>query len=91
MKTLSLTDTRNRLLKLADELKREPGTVVEVMKRGKPVMTLISSDLYEALLETLEILGEESTVARLRRALKEIERGKGIPWAAAKRRLGLQE
>ena len=90
MKTLSLTNARNRLLSLAQEIEDDPGTIVGVQKRGKPVLTLISAELYEALVETLEILGDESQAARLRQALRELEKGRGIPWKTAKRRLGLE-
>lgn len=90
MKTVTLTEARNQLLRLANEIGRKPATVVNVVKRGKHVMTLMSSELYESLVETLEILGEESTVTKLRRALKEIEEEKGIPWREAKKKLGLE-
>ena len=89
MKNLTLTETRNRLLHLAQEIEDHPDTVVEVRKHGKPIMTLLSTEFYESLVETLEILGDEPRTARLRQALHEIEKGQGIPWKTAKRRLGL--
>lgn len=89
MKDVSLTDARNNLLRLAEDLQRNPSKVVEVVKRGKPVLALMSAELYEALVETLEILGEESALKKLRQALREIEEGRGISWGAAKKRLGL--
>ena len=89
MKNVTLTQARNTLLKLAGELEDHPRTVVEVRKRGKPVMALLSAEMYEALAETLELLGDESLAGRLQQALKEIEGGKGIPWQRAKKRLGV--
>jgi prevent-host-death family protein len=89
MKSMTLTEARNNLLAVAETIERQPGTVVGVLKRGKPVMTLMSADLYESLVETLEILSEETASAKLRSALKEIAGGKGIPWDKAKRRLGI--
>jgi len=90
MKNLSLTNARNQLLTLAQEIEDDPSTIVGVQKRGRPVLKLISAELYESLVETLEILGDESQAARLRQALREIEKGRGIPWKTAKRRLGLE-
>jgi prevent-host-death family protein len=90
VKNLTLTETRNRLLHIAQEIEDHPDTVVEVRKHGKPVITLLSAEFYETLVETLEILGDESQAARLRQALHEIEKGQGIPWKTAKRRLGLE-
>ena len=89
MKSMTLTEARNNLLAVAEAIEREPGTVLGVMKRGKPVMTLMSAELYESLVETLEILSEETASARLRRALKEIAGGKGLAWEKAKKRLGI--
>ena len=90
MKNVTLTDARNQLLRIADELQEKPDTVFEVLKRGKPVMTMLSAELYGSLVETLEILGDEATAEKLRQALKEIDKGKGIPWKKAKKKLGIQ-
>lgn len=89
MKSLSITDTRNQLLDLVDELAKKPSMVVEVQKHGRHVMTLISPELYGSLVETLEILADEDLMAQFRKAVKEIEAGKGIPLAVSKKRLGL--
>lgn len=91
MRNVTLTEARNNLLRLAQEIERDPSSVVEVFKRGKRVMALVSAELYEGLLETLDILSDETSAAELRRALREIEKGRGIPWKTAKRRLGLEE
>lgn len=90
MKNLTITEARNRMLALADEIQNDPATVVEVTRRGKPVLAMMSSELYEALVETLEILGDPVTAAELRKALREIEQGRAIPWRTAKRRLGFR-
>lgn len=89
MRSLNITDTRNRLLDLADELTRKPAEVIEVRKHGRHVLTLISPELYESLVETLEILADEELVVRFKKAVKEIEGGKGIPLADSRKRLGL--
>ena len=89
LKSVTLTEARNQLLRIAEEFEKKPETIVEVLKRGKPVMTMISSELYASLMETIDILGEEDTAMKLRQALKEIEKGKSIPWETAKKRLGL--
>jgi len=91
VRNVSLTEARNGLLRLADEIQRDPSLVVEVQKRGKRVLALVSTDLYDRLLETLDVLADESTSTALRRALREIAKGKGIPWKAARKRLGLPE
>jgi prevent-host-death family protein len=91
MKTMTLTQARNELLKVAEEMERRPDQVVEVVKRGKKVMTLLSAEVYESIVETLEVMADEKTFAKLRRAVREIEAGKGISWGAARKELGLSE
>ncbi len=91
VKHLTLTEARNSLLRLAGEIERDPTLVVEIQKRGKRVLSLVSTEVYDALVETLDVLSDEETASRLRQALREIGRGKGIPWRTVKKRLGLAE
>ena len=91
MKTMTLTQARNELLKVAEEMERRPDQVVEVLKRGKKVMTLLSAEVYESIVETLEVIADEKTFAKLRRAVREIEAGKGVSWSDARKELGLSE
>jgi hypothetical protein len=46
-------------------------------------------ELYEAIVETLEIMGDEELMDALRQSIKEAEEGKAIPWEQAKRELSL--
>jgi len=70
MKTMTLTQARNELLKVAEEMERRPDQVVEVVKRGKKVMTLLSAEVYESIVETLEVMADEKAFAKLRRAVR---------------------
>jgi len=89
-KTLTITEARARLLELAEELNRPPGTeAVTVTKRGKPVLAVLPHELYESLVETLEILGDETLVRALGRSLKDSRAGKTLPWEKVKRDLKL--
>lgn len=62
---------------------------VEVTSRGKPVLAILPWDLYESMVETMDILGDADLLAQVRRGVKEYEAGKGIPLDDAKKRLGL--
>ena len=90
MRTLSLTEARSRLLQIADEMERDPGTVVEVTKRGRRLMALLAAERYDALVETLEVLGDAAVMRSLRRARMDIAAGKGIPWERARAKLGIR-
>jgi PHD/YefM family antitoxin component YafN of YafNO toxin-antitoxin module len=61
--------------------------VVEVTRRGKPVLAVMPWDLYEAIAETLEVMGDEHLLAGLRQSIREIEQGKTISWDEAKQEL----
>ena len=60
---------------------------VEVTSRGKPVLAVLSWDLYEGLSETLEIMGDPKLARLLRKSLAEADAGRTIPWERAKERL----
>jgi prevent-host-death family protein len=89
-KTLTITEARSQLLKLAEQLNRPPATeAVTVTKRGKPVLAVLPHEFYESLVETLEVLGDASLMQALRRSLKEVRTGKTIPWEKVKQDLRL--
>jgi len=52
-------------------------------------MALVAWDLYEAIVETLEIMGDADLMAALRQSIKEASEGKVIPWEEVKAELGL--
>ena len=58
-----------------------------VTKREKPVVVMMSVDDYEGLMETLDILSDEETVKRIKRAEREIKQGKTISWEELKEKL----
>jgi prevent-host-death family protein len=63
--------------------------VVEVTRRGKPVLAVMPWELYETLFETLEVLGDSELMPLLRQSIQEMESGTLIPWQDAKRELGI--
>lgn len=89
---LSVTEARQSFLKLAETLERDPRRVVGITRHGRPVMALVSAELYASLVETLDILADEAGAARLRRALrrrvaaKEGGTAKGAPATGRRRR-----
>ncbi len=89
-RTMPIIEARNKLTALPEELEREPETgAVAVTRRGKPVLAIMSWDLYQSIVETLDILGDEALMAQLRKGLQEVAEGKLIPWRDAKAELGL--
>lgn len=80
-RTMPIVEARKKLTALPEEFAREPEIgAVAVTRRGKPVLAVMPWDLYEAIVETLEILGDEDLMAALRQSIKEAMAGETIPW-----------
>jgi antitoxin YefM len=86
MLTMSITNARKGFLDLPDLVQDEP---VFVTKHGRPVMTLLSSDQYEGMLETIEILSDQVFAKRVRKSIDQAKAGKTVSLAEAAARLGL--
>ena len=88
-KEIPMVEARKRLTSLPEEMAKErrPG-VVAVTRRGKPVLAVMSWELYEGIQETLEILSDPELMADIRQGIKEMQEGKLIPWEQVKRELG---
>jgi antitoxin YefM len=84
---LTTVDARRELTKLPEKLESEPATVA-VTRRGKPVLAIMTWEDYQAILETLEILGDNGAVEQLHRSIQDAKEGKTVPWKEAKARLG---
>jgi antitoxin YefM len=86
----AMAEARKELPKLADTLEKHPEFgAVKITRRGKPVLAVLSWDLYESVVETMEIMSDPEMMAAFRQGVKELEEGKGIPWEQVKRELGL--
>lgn len=85
-KALTITEAREQLTSLPEELDRHPGAVA-VTRRGKPVLAVMPWDVYESIIETLEIMGDEALMADLRQAIQEVSAGEAIDWERALKEL----
>ncbi len=89
-RTLSMEEAREQLTKLPEAFaaQREP-VVVQVTRRGEPVLAILPWGLYESIMETLEILSDTETMQALRESMAQLEAGTStIPLDEAMRRLG---
>ncbi len=83
-KSLSIIEARKKLTNIPELFEQEADLdVVAVTRRGKPVMAIMPWELYEALEETLEILGDEALMMQLRDSIGELKAGQLIPWEEA--------
>ncbi len=88
MQTIPMIEARKKLTSLPEELETQgKDPTVAVTRRGKPVLAIMSWEFFEALYETIEIMGDEELMKSLRQSTKEAQEGKTIPWESAKREL----
>lgn len=90
MTEVGLMAARAKLTGLNRELNKRPRTVVRITHRGKPSMTLMSSELYDTLVETLEVMSDPIAVEALRASLADVEAGRVHTLDEVAARLGLE-
>ncbi len=89
-RTMPIIEARKQLTSLPEQFEQEPDLgAVAITRRGKPVLAVMPWELYEAIVETLEILGNEPLMDALRRSIQEASEGKTIPWEQVKAELGM--
>ncbi len=88
LKDIPITEARHELTSLPERLAAEPGAVA-VTRRGKPVLAIMPWELYEAIIDTLDILADAELMAALRQGIREAEEGKGLAWEQVKQDLGV--
>ncbi len=88
--TMPIIEARNKLTTLPEEFQKDPQIrAVEVTRRGKPVLAILPWELYESLLETMEIMSDEKLMNSLRKSIQQAKSGELIPWEKVKEDLNL--
>ena len=87
MERIAITEARNRFMQLPDQTAGDQ--VLAITRRNKEVMAVMSWELYEGLLETLEILSDPELMNNLKRGLDDLQAGKTLSLSEAFERLGL--
>lgn len=86
MNTMTITTARQGFLDLPEAVQDEP---LFVTKHGRPVMTLVSIDQFEGMIETIEILSDQVFAKRLLTGMEQARNGKTVSLTTAAARLGL--
>ena len=74
-KSLTVTQAKKHLLEIVDQIEKMKD-MVTITKNGIPTTVMMSLDDYEAMLETLEILADETIMASLKKSEKQLKKGK---------------
>lgn len=61
--------------------------VVPLTRRGKPVLAIMTWDLFESLSETIDILSDGELMDQIRAGMKDIEEGRIRSWEEVKSQL----
>jgi len=89
MTQLTISEARKGFLSLPARLARAPERALTITRHGEPVMAVMSADLFESIIEMLDILGDAEATAALRESIEDLKRGRLVDHAAVGRRLGL--
>ena len=88
MTEMSISEARKALTTMTDEMSvRSPA--VAITRRGKPVLAVMNWDLYEAIVETLEVMADDEMMTSLRASLREVAKGRTVPADKVAKDLGL--
>ena len=88
--SIPIVEARRMLTKLPELLEKDKRAIA-VTRRGTPVMALMSWEMFEAIEETLDIMGDPELMEALRQSIKEVEAGKLIPLENIKARFTEEE
>lgn len=73
--TLPLTEVRDRLSEIVEDVNGS-GSEWTITRHGRPVAVILSAEDYESLIETLNILSDDDTMAALAEADTDVEAGR---------------
>ena len=88
IRQMQISEARRRLNELHKEM--GPEETVSITSRGKQVFALMPWELYEALNETIEIMGDPEMMMALKRGVQDIESGRVTNWDEVKAELQIE-
>jgi antitoxin YefM len=83
---MPIKEARARLTRLPEELADEAEPLM-VTRNGKPALAIMPWELWESFEETMDIMADPQAMTQIRRALRNVERGKTVPWEQVKAEL----
>ena len=87
MTQLTITKAREALLDLPERLAKATDKTVSITRHGRPVLAVLPWELYESIIETLEVLGDPEATAALRSSLEDIRKGRLVSHEVALKRI----
>jgi antitoxin YefM len=85
--TYSISEIREEITRLPERFEQEPEAVT-VTRHGKPILAILPWELYESIMETIEIMGDIESMAAFRQGVRDIEEGRVKPLDDVLKELG---
>ncbi len=85
---MSIVNARAKLTQLP-EILSEDNRAVALTRHGKPVLALMPWELFQSIMETMEIMGDPEMMDALRQGIKDVQEGNVVPLEQVKSELGL--
>lgn len=88
--TVPIVEARNKLITLPEQFAANPDMeAMVVTRRGRPVLAILPWELYDSLVDTMQILADPQLMADLTQSIPEIKAGETEDWEAVKKELCL--
>jgi len=87
MQKIPITEARNNFMKLPYQAAKHE--ILAVTRRNKEVMAVMSWELYEGVLESLEVLSDPKLMNHLKKGIDDVKAGRTHSLSEAYERLGL--
>ena len=75
---MSIAKARAMMSQLPELLSNE-NQAMAVTRHGKPVMAMMSWDMFESIMETMDIMGDADLMNPLRQSIDDVRAGRLIP------------
>ena len=75
---IPIVQARAMLSQLPERLSAE-NKAVALTRHGKPVLAVMPWELFESIMETMEIMGDADMMATLRESIEDVREGNLIP------------
>ena len=76
---MGLKAARNRFPRLPRRV-NDTQTVIPITRQGRPVMALMSWEMFETLVDTIEILSDQELMSKINESEKAIFEGRTVPF-----------
>ena len=83
---IPIVQARAMLTQLPERLSAE-NRAVALTRHGKPVLAVMPWELFESIMETMEIMGDVDMMAALRESIEDVREGNLIPLEQVKAEL----